>query len=114
MSFLSALLLIIVTMPLWVVLSITWSVMVLLWKIVMAFGGAVISLFNNLDDDKFIHPLEILETLFWSIPLGIISAISALGDIPVGIWDWARYDSPFLAFVASIGVIWFYLSLSNR
>jgi len=114
MSFLSALLLIIVTLPLWIVLSIAWSVMVLIFRFAVACGVAVFSLFNNLDDSTFIHPLKILEIFFESILMGVFLAIASLIDIPVGLWDWARYDSPFLAFLASIGVIWFYLSLSDR
>lgn len=97
MSFLIAAIFISLFSPLWLPLSALWCLLI--------FGYYILSnylwvfqqvLFYDLPASEFVGMFIFIP--FYSVYMGVI----AFFDIPVWIWNWARYDQTLIAFLLSV------------
>jgi hypothetical protein len=85
----SAIIFLLVLFAVWFPLSMLWGFGVLLFSLIFAIIGA----FNSHD----------FAFAFWAgIATAFISGFNAFTDIPVWMWDWAKYSHPWWALFISL------------
>jgi hypothetical protein len=87
----SAIIFLFVLAVLWIPLSLLWAIGVFIFKLAIVIFGAF-----QVD--------EVLADLFFGVIGAGLSGLFAFADIPVELWDWAKFDHPWWALIISLFV----------
>jgi len=77
------------------------------WGLLLFFIHSIISLINAFSaHDFFKHFID-------GVGYAFVRGLMAFTDMPLWLWDWAKFSHPWLAFFISIPIWWIFLYLGE-